>query len=415
VSAALTSADAAHLVARALRDPPDTLLSAHAIHLIAVGKAADVMAVSFASRMSEKIVAGLVVGARERVAVPKPLQFRRGAHPVPDADSVAAAHFALGMAAAPGADVLVVLLSGGASSMLALPAPGVTLEAKQEATRLLLSCDADIREINCVRKHLSAVKGGRLAAASAAPVLTLAVSDVVGDDLSIIGSGPTVPDPTTYADALAVLDRCGRDAFPAAVLAHLRRGMEGAVAETPKPGDVRLETSRTSLIGTAADALAGARDAAAKLGYAVVVREKAVVGEARHVASSYVTELARLTSADSRPLCVLSAGETTVRVVGAGRGGRNQEFALAAALKLPLIARPIAVASVGTDGIDGPTDAAGAIADSTTVTRASARGLDPMQYLDDNDAWTFFESLSDLVRTGVTNTNVGDIQVALIT
>jgi hydroxypyruvate reductase len=275
--------------------------------------------------------------------------------------------------------------------------------------------DADIDRINCVRKHLSAIKGGRLAAASSTPVLTLVISDVVGNDLSVIGSGPTVADPTTYDDALSVLDGCGgRAEFPAAVIRHLERGARGEVPETPKPGDTAFARAATAVIGSAADALDGARLAAQDLGFRVIVREHPVVGEARVRASQDLNELRAIVEAHPGTVCVLSAGETTVRVIGAGRGGRNQEYALSASLGLASFGRPVVLASVGTDGVDGPTDAAGAVADSTTVVRAYQHGLDPMRYLDANDAWSFFDSLGDLVRTGVTNTNVGDIQVTLI-
>ena len=372
------------------------------------------MASAFAGRTTAPITAGLVVGPPPRAAIPPPLEFQRGAHPVPDADSVAAGRRALALAADPRPDVFVVLLSGGASSMLAVPASGVTLEAKQEVTRRLLQQGSDIHAINCVRKHLSAIKGGRLAAASARPVLTLAISDVVGGDLSVIGSGPTVPDSSTYAQAIAVLEGCGVGAFPTAVVTHLQQGARGNRPETPKPGDFDGAGHQAQAIGSAADALQGARDAATDLGYVVVVREGPVTGEARHAAAAYVAELAGVAAQHSRNLCMLSAGETTVRVTGAGRGGRNQEFALAAALPLSRLGRPAALASIGTDGVDGPTDAAGAIADSTTVGRARRRGLDSVRYLDDNDAWTFFGSIGDLVRTGVTDTNVGDLQVTLI-
>jgi hydroxypyruvate reductase len=231
----------------------------------------------------------------------------------------------------------------------------------------------------------------------------------------VIGSGPTVPDPTTYDDALAVLDRCGgRAAFPPAAVAHLERGSRGGVPETPKPGEVALARAETVVIGSSVDALAGAREAAETLGYQVIVRTEPTVGEARVRASQDVADLQSITEQHAGRVCVLSAGETTVRITGGGRGGRNQEYALAASVGLASLGRPAALASIGTDGVDGPTDAAGAVADSTTSFRASQRGLHPMRYLDANDAWSFFDALGDLVRTGPTNTNVGDIQVTLV-
>jgi glycerate 2-kinase len=310
---------------------------------------------------------------------------------------------------------LVLLLSGGASALIAVPAPGVSLEAKREVTRRLLRADADIHAINCVRKHLSHVKGGRLAEACAGRTVTLAISDVVGDDPSVIGSGPTVADPTTYLEALEVIDACGgRSVFPRDAVAWLERGAAGDVAETPKPGSASLSRSAVHIIGSGADARAAATDAARHLGYRVIPAERPIVGEARARGVEHAAWLAVLGADHAEALCVVSGGETTVRVTGSGTGGRNQEFALAAVPGLAAIGRAAALASVGTDGVDGPTDAAGAVADSTSAARAQASGVDPMRYLEANDAWSFFDRLGDLVRTGATNTNVGDLQVALI-
>jgi glycerate 2-kinase len=414
VAAALDRVHASALVARALEHAIPILDSAASIHLLAAGKASHAMSRAFVSQRPERIRAGLVVGTRAQTGLPASLQFQRGAHPIPDADSVQAARRALALAGDASADVLVVLLSGGASAMMALPAEGLTMEDKQATTRVLLAHDATIHQINCVRKHLSAIKGGRLGAASAAPVITLAISDVVGDDLSVIGSGPTVPDPSTYEEALSIVERYGRETVPEAVVRHLQGGTRGERAETPKPADLLVDATLATVIGSSADAVTGARSAADELGYRVVIFDRPVTGEARSAATEYVAEIAALAASTAQPICVLSAGETTVRVTGQGRGGRNQEFALAAVAGLAALDRPAALASVGTDGVDGPTDAAGAIADSATLARARARGLDAMQYLGENDAWRFFDTLGDLVRTGETHTNVGDIQVTLV-
>jgi glycerate 2-kinase len=231
----------------------------------------------------------------------------------------------------------------------------------------------------------------------------------------VIGSGPTVPDPTTFQDALAVLDaRGGRAAYPNAVITLLERGVAGQIAETPKPGAALFERTTTRVIGSAADAVAGARTAAASLGYHVHVATEPVVGEARTAASAYVNTLAATVTKVQRPYCLLSFGETTVNVIGKGKGGRNQEFALAMAAGLEKLGSPAAAASVGTDGIDGPTDAAGAVVDTTTLGRARERGLAPDAYLRDNNSYEFFRALDDLIVNGPTNTNVGDIQVVLI-
>ena len=346
-------------------------------------------------------------------------------HPLPTAGSVAAARRALDLARAADRDaLLVVLISGGASAMMALPVDGVTLEDKQQTVRLLLLGGADIHELNTVRKHLSAIKGGQLAAASRARVVTLAVSDVIGDDLSMIASGPTVPDATTFQAALRVLDdRGGRAAYPESVVDHLERGAAGLVPETPKPGDARLAHSSARVIGNRFTAVDGARAAAEGLGYRVHVIDHPITGEARRAAPALVQGARAFTDGDAwaaapapRPrVCVLAAGETTVTVTGTGRGGRNQELALAMLPHLDALGEHAIAASVGTDGIDGPTDAAGALVDSTTAARAAAAGLVAQTYLDDNNTYVFFDALQDLIRTGPTGTNVGDLQIILTT
>jgi glycerate 2-kinase len=359
---------------------------------------------------------GLIVTPQIAEAAPPGFDTIVSAHPVPDERSVRAGRAALAAAhAIESGECLVVLLSGGASALMTVPAPGVSLEGKREVTRRLLRADADIHAVNCVRKHLSDVKGGRLAAACAGRTVTLAISDVVGDDPSVIGSGPTVGDPTTFLEALVVIDACGgRGVFPRDAVAWLERGAAGDVPETPKPGAASLTRSIVHVIGSGADARAAAVDAARRLGYRVIGAERPIVGEARVRGAEHASWLAALARDHSEALCVVSGGETTVHVRGSGTGGRNQEFALAAVPALATIGRAAALASVGTDGVDGPTDAAGAIADSSSATRARASGADPMRYLEANDAWSFFETLGDLVRTGATDTNVGDVQVTLI-
>jgi hydroxypyruvate reductase len=336
---------------------------------------------------------------------------------LPDQGSVRGARRALEVAAAAGEnDLVLLLLSGGGSALMALPAPGLSLESKQQTARTLMAAGADIYELNTVRKHLSGIKGGRLAAASRGHVMTLAVSDVVGDDLSVIASGPTVADASTFADALDVLSRRGGlDAYPPSVVAHLRRGAAGDVPETPKKGDERLARAAAYVIGPQRGALEGARRAAERLGYHVHAVPHPITGEARVSARDHLAAVVAALPSLPRPLCVISSGETTVTVAGKGKGGRNQEFALAMAASLDTIGSRVVAASIGTDGIDGPTDAAGAIVDPTTLSRAQAAGLAPAHtYLGDNNAYEFFDRLGDLVRTGPTNTNVGDIQIILI-
>jgi hydroxypyruvate reductase len=383
---------------------------------IAAGKAAGAMASAAIDLLPGRVREGLVV-APDPVDAPAPLELIVGQHPHPGAGSEAAGLRALTIArTAAGDEQLLVLLSGGASSLMAVPAHGVTLAEKRRATEVLLRAGADIHALNAVRKHLSAIKGGWLAATASVPSLTFAISDVVGDDPSVIASGPTVGDRTTFADALDVLRRFGGvDAYPPPVVEHLTAGARGACAETPKPGDPRLARSAVSVVGSRVEAMRGAADEALARGYRVVTIDTPVTGEARVAAPAHIGDaLARAVSLP-RPVFVVSSGETTVRVQGHGRGGRNQEFALAALSAIGGAPDRIALASLGTDGVDGPTDAAGAIVDSTTMVRAAAAGaLDPRAFLDNNDAYAFFQTLGDLIHTGPTGTNVGDLQIILL-
>jgi glycerate 2-kinase len=381
--------------------------------VIAVGKAAGPMLNAFAISVGRPLRAIEGIGPVRPDSLPAGAEWHDSGHPIPDSRSVNAARRALAIAAATAADdLLVVLLSGGASALMALPADGITLEDKQQTVRRLLRGGATIDELNAVRKHLSGIKGGRLAAATGAPVVTLVISDVVGDDLSVIGSGPTMPDPSTFTDALAVLDaRGGRAAYPSDVVAWLERGERGGVAETLKPADPRITRSVARIIGGRMTAVEGAAAAARSRGYDVHVIDRPIVGEAREAARAFADDVRAVRARVTSPACVIGAGETTVHVRGGGVGGRNQEFALA---MLGYLA-PSAFGSIGTDGIDGPTDAAGAMIDTTTAERAAALGLDPRRFLDDNDSYHFFSALDDLLRTGPTGTNVGDVQVALIT
>ncbi len=375
------------------------------------------MAAAFERLCPGAVAGGLAIGTHRAGGMPSCVNWIESSHPVPDARSVDAGARALAIASTlPPGYGLLVLLSGGASSLMALPAAGITLEDKQAATRQLLGAGACIHDLNAVRKHLSAVKGGQLAAAAAGPVLALAISDVVGDDLSVIGSGPTVADPSTFADALDLVDRFGGpEAFPPAVAARLRAGARGDLEETPKPRDARLERSVTEIVASRRDAAAGAASAARSMGYHTLVIDEPVVGPARDAGPRLVEDAARRDLPVDDPVCVIATGETTVRVTGRGRGGRNQEVALSAARTLAAMPRPAAFLSGGTDGVDGPTDAAGAVADATTLARAERAGLRaPEAYLDDNDAYRYFSALGDLVITGPSETNVGDIQILLI-
>ena len=362
--------------------------------------------------LGPRLIAGMVVAPVVPELAP-PLVGFVGGHPTPTAESEAAGRYALALAGRPD-DELIVLISGGASALMAVPAEGLTLEDKRRTTAQLLRAGADIESLNTVRKHLSAIKGGWLAARAGA-CRTLAISDVVGDDQSVIASGPTVADASTFEQALAVIERYGgASLYPAAVIAHLRAGAAGRIDETPKPGDPRLDRASASVIGGRRDAMAGAAREAERRGYHASIVEDPVVGEARSAAVAFVRTMLARAEGLPRPLCLVSSGETTVHVTGRGRGGRNQEFAVAAADVLAHGRTTAVVGSVGTDGVDGPTDAAGGVADATTAARARAAGLDLRRYLDDNDAYAALDALGDLVKTGPTGTNVGDLQVLLI-
>jgi glycerate 2-kinase len=340
-------------------------------------------------------------------------------HPSPNADSAAAAEAALELAhQSRDTGGLLVLLSGGASAMLVAPAHGISLEEKVATTTRLMHAGAAIHELNCVRKHLSRIKGGQLAAA-AGRTITLALSDVhapIADDPSVIGSGPTVADDTTFADALEIVGRYGIT-LPDAVRAHLDRGGIGQADETIKSGDLRLGASTYTLVGNRLMAVEGAARAAESAGYRVVVFHDPTTGEARDAARRFVEAAAEVARSATQPMCVIGSGETTVTVRGTGLGGRNQEFGVAAASALSLVDatdREVVLASAGTDGIDGPTDAAGVVVDRETVSRGTAAGLDWRTALDNNDAYHFAAATGDLIIWGPTGTNVGDLHVLLV-
>ena len=377
--------------------------------VLAVGKAAAGMAAALERLAGERIDAGLAVTKDDHGVPLERIALREAAHPVPDARSQRAAREAIHLVQiARREDVLVVLLSGGASSLLSAPAPGLTLADVAGTTAALLAAGVEIEGLNAVRKHLSAVAGGRLARrAACGRIEVLAISDVPGDRLDVIGSGPLAPDPTTYADALAVLDEAGlRDRVPAAVRAHLEAGARGEAEETPKPGDPDLARVRTTVLANNRMALEAVRAAAESEGRRAVVLEGGLRGEAREAGRRLAAQAG--SQAGSRPVCLVAGGETTVHVRGDGRGGRSQELALAAALELEGRAGA-AILAAGTDGTDGPTEAAGAYADGETVARGRARGVDAQAALADNDAYTFFSAEGGLFCTGPTGTNVMDL------
>jgi hydroxypyruvate reductase len=385
------------------------------LRVIAVGKAAPFMAETFGQIAGDRIRDGIVIGTHLPISLPGQLEWMPSSHPLPDARSVAAGRRAIDVAQRTRPDeTLVVLLSGGASALMAVPAGTLTLEDKRTAVNALLKGGADSTALNTIRKHLSAVKGGRLAAAASGPTVCLAISDVVGDDLSVIGSGPTVPDPSTFRDAWDYIDRFGVEGLlTQAARDYLRAGLDGRIEETPKAGDPRLAQSVTRVIGGRFNGMRGAADAARALGYDVVLSEDPVVGDARTMGPLVLERAKTLAAGRKRPFAVIASGETTVKVVGTGKGGRNQEIALSVANLLAGEAEDIALGSVGTDGIDGPTDAAGAYSDSSTIARAQRQQLDAAAFLADNNAYAFFQGIDDLIITGPSTTNVGDLQVVL--
>ncbi len=376
--------------------------------VVGAGKASAAMA-EVLERHMNGLAGGLVVTRYGHGVPTRAIEVVEAAHPVPDGAGAEAARRVLALVEDLGPDDLVLcLLSGGGSALLACPAAGITLEDKQATTGALLASGATIAEMNCVRKHLSAIKGGRLAIAAApARVLTLMISDVPGDDPAVIASGPTVADPTTLADARAVIERYGISA-PAAVIEHL----SAAAAETPKPGDARLARAEAVIAGAAKDALGAAAEACESLGYRAIVLGDDIEGEAREVARAHA-DLARSHAAEGGRTVILSGGEVTVTVHGKGRGGPNTEYALALALALEG-APGVTALACDTDGIDGSGDNAGAAIAPDTLARASALGLDPWAYLEDNDSYGFFAGLGDLFVTGPTRTNVSDFRAIVI-
>ncbi len=386
---------------------------------LAVGKAAVPMLAAAERLLGARLSAGLAVtkhGHGEALARSRVIE---AGHPVPDEAGLAASReVELLLAGLSPDDLLLVLVSGGGSALLPAPVEGITLGEKQAVTSLLLASGADIGEMNCVRKHLSRLKGGGLARSAApARVATIILTDVGGDPLDGIAAGPTVPDPTTFGDALAVLQRRAiLDRVPAAVRQRLEAGARGELAETPKAGDPLFAGAVHLLAGTNRVAVAAAARAARRLGFRPLVLTTSVTGEAREVAA-VLAAMAREARQSGQPLrppcCLLSGGEPTVTLRGQGKGGRNQELALAAALGLDGLPG-VALLSCGTDGTDGPTDAAGAVCDGSTLARARALGLDPRKHLAENDAYPFFAALGDLVITGPTRTNVMDLHVVLV-
>ena len=387
--------------------------------VVGAGKAVAPMAKALEDLLGDRISAGMLV-VKDGHGLPlKKIRIQEAGHPVPDARGIAGTLQILDLLEGAGErDLVICLISGGGSALLIAPSEGIDLADKQAATKNLLACGATIHEINAIRKHLSRAKGGQLAAAAhPAAVVSLILSDVVGDDLDVIGSGPTVPDRSSYRDALEILQRYEIwERTPDSVRERLSQGSAGALAETPKPGDPAFRRCDQVLVGSCLRALGAAAQTARRLGYQPLILSSKVEGEAREVARAFAAVGREILSSRNPlkpPACVLMGGETTVTLQGAGRGGRNQEFVLAGAIALDATERIVLLAG-GTDGTDGPTDAAGALADGFTIARARTLGMNPFAFLKRSDSYHFFKPLDDLILTGPTRTNVMDVYMLLV-
>jgi len=426
--AGLKAADPVQAIKRHLRSQ-DSALEVHGrayepsafdgIYVVGAGKAAGKMAEAIEKLLGDRLRGG-IVNVKYGHAVPLQIvTINQAGHPLPDEAGIRGTKEIMELLRQTGEkDLVLCLISGGGSALLPCPARGLTLEDKQAATKVLLECGATICEINAVRKHISEVKGGKLARlAYPSSVVSLVLSDVIGDDLENIASGPTVPDRSTFDDCLAILRRYGvEDKIPVTVRAFLERGARGEVEETPKAGDPIFQRVQNVIVGSNVEAVQAAETRAEQLGYHSLVLSSFIEGETKEVAKVHAAIAREILSTGhplQRPACVVSGGETTVTVRGQGLGGRNQEFALATALAIDGLER-VVVLSGGTDGTDGPTDAAGAIADGATVRRAKEIGLDVDRALKENDSYRLFKRLGDLLITGPTFTNVMDLHIMLV-
>jgi hydroxypyruvate reductase len=428
LAASLKAADPAILVKRALSLKNRRLLVGKAAYpldkyervvVVGGGKGAVPMASAVEQLLKDRIDGGLIVTRYGHGGVLSRIEVVEAGHPIPDRTGVAAAQRVLELLKKSGErDLVIVLLSGGASALLPSPVEGVSLTDKQVVTALLLRTGATIQELNAVRKHLSHLKGGNMATAAApATMLALVLSDVVGNDLSSIASGPTVPDPTTFHDAMAILHHYDLwDKIPQAIKDHLVQGSRSGSSETPKPNHPAFARVQNLIIGDVGVALDAAAAQARRLGYHPFVLSSSLTGEAREVAKVFGAIIREIVATDrpiKRPVALLAGGETTVSVQGQGSGGRCQEFTLALAMEVAGL-KKVTVFGFGTDGSDGATDAAGAVADGGTVERAHALGLQPQRFLDQNDSHTFFHTMAQTIQTGPTRTNVTDLYCALI-
>ncbi len=389
------------------------------IYVVGAGKASADMAAALEVLLGDRITAGAVTVKYGHTRSLQHIRLTEAGHPIPDANGVRGAAEMLALAdTATASDLVICLISGGGSALAAIPEPPLSLADKQHTIQTLLACGASINEINALRKHMSGIKGGRLAGrAYPATVATLIVSDVIGDKLDVIASGPTVADTSTFAECNRIIKSYGlQDRLPRAVLDHIKDGAARGKEETPKQDAATFSRSCTCIVANNRKALEQARHTALELGYNALILSSRIQGETRE-AARFHTAVAKEIRQSGHPLappaCLLSGGETTVTVSGSGKGGRNQEFVLAAALEIAE-ERAMLVFSAGTDGTDGPTDAAGAAVAPETAANARSMGLDTAAYLQANDAYNFFRHTGELFFTGPTGTNVMDLRILLV-
>ena len=389
------------------------------VFIIGAGKASAHMAAAMEEILGKTITSGIISVKYGHTAPLEKIRLIEAGHPIPDANGEKAATQMLEIAeAATENDLIICLISGGGSALLPLPAPGITLQDKQETLKILLHCGAAIDEINTLRKHMSAIKGGWLTVkASPAALVTLIISDVVGNRLDVIASGPTTGDPSTFSDCVTIIERYHiQDQIPVSVLKHLKNGVAGAFPDTPAPDHPAFKTVLNVIAASNREALAAACEKACEYGYNPFILAENLEGDTRaaaHLHTDAAKNIQRFGRPVPAPACILSGGETTIVLKGNGKGGRNQEFALIAALDMHGENRMV-ILSGGTDGTDGPTDAAGAVVDTSTIAKARKIGLNPDKFLANNDSYHFFKKTGDLLMTGPTGTNVMDIRVVLV-
>ncbi len=428
IKAALNAVDPYQLIREQVIRKGDTLVVSEKeqielsqfdrIFLCGAGKGAAPITRAMEELLSDRLDGGDIIVKYDHLAELQKINLHEAAHPVPDESGLRSTEILLtNLDNLTERDCVFVLLTGGGSALLESLPDEIKLDDLQKLSSVLLQCSATIHEINCIRKHISLIKGGQLSRKIyPARCVTLALSDVIGDDLSVIASGPTSPDPTTFDDALAILEKYDvTDKIPSVILNHLKKGSEGKIPDTPKREDQVFKKVTNIVIGNNRLALNKAKETAESLGFKTIILTSMLEGEAREIArvvASIISEVQLTGAPIKKPACILLGGEPTVKIQGTGKGGRNQELALAVALSN--INEPYVCVSVGSDGTDGPTDAAGAIVDHTTLSRAESAGLNAQEYLKNNDSYNFFAPLGDLIITGPTGTNVMDVIFALV-